>query len=215
MSTITLAMFPLELVVFPTEKLALHIFEDRYVQLIKDCEYEDMTFGIPTYVNKRLEFGTEVRLEKVVKRYPSGAMDIICRGIRIFRIHDFFSVLEPKLYAGGSITILNQISEPPSDLKKMFIKLLREFYNILGIETPEIDDIKVNSYNLSHKIGLTLEQEYDFLQILSENERYKYLIEHLQVLVPAVKTINRTKELIHLNGHFKNFDPLDFTEYGK
>lgn len=215
MSTLTLAMFPLELVVFPQEKLALHIFEERYVQLIQDCENEEITFGIPTYINNKLEYGTEVKLERVVKRYPSGALDIICRGLRIFRINNFYNVLEPKLYAGGSISIINQILEPSSLLKNTFIKLLVDFYEALNMDTPEIDETEIDSYSLSHKVGLTLEQEYEFLQILSENERYKYLISHLSILLPTVKTINRTKELIRLNGHFKNFDPLDFTEYGK
>lgn len=215
MSITTLAMFPLELVVFPQEKLALHIFEERYVQLIRDCEQDKITFGIPTYINNRLEYGTEVTLERIVKRYPSSAMDIICRGRRIFKLNDFYNVLEPKLYAGGSVTFLDQIPETPSLLKNTFIKLLSEFYEALNMETPEINPTQINSYTLNHKIGLTLEQEYDFLQILSENERYKYLIGHLSILLPTVRTINRTKELIRLNGHFKNFDPLDFTEYGK
>lgn len=215
MSTLTLAMFPLELVVFPQEKLALHIFEERYLQLIQDCENEEITFGIPTYINNRLEYGTEVKLERIVKRYPSGALDIICKGLRIFRINNFYNVLESKLYAGGSISIVNQISGPSSLLKNTFIQLLVDFYEALNMDTPEIDETEINSYSLSHKVGFTLEQEYEFLQILSENERYKYLISHLSILLPTVKTINRTKELIRLNGHFKNFDPLDFTEYGK
>jgi len=63
----TLPMFPLELVAFPGEELPLHIFEQRYQQLIEDCEEERVTFGIPTYINKRLEYGTEMELLKVVK----------------------------------------------------------------------------------------------------------------------------------------------------
>ena len=39
-------IFPLNIVVFPGEKLNLHIFEDRYIQLINDCVAEKKAFGI-------------------------------------------------------------------------------------------------------------------------------------------------------------------------
>ena len=71
MTTATLPLFPLELVCFPGEILALHIFEDRYQQLIKDCEQQKITFGIPAYINAEMEYGTEVHLEKIVKRFWS------------------------------------------------------------------------------------------------------------------------------------------------
>lgn len=215
MTTITLPLFPLELVVFPGEELALHIFEDRYQELIRDCEDHGSTFGIPTYQNDTLTYGTEVVLEKVVNRYPSGACDVVCRGLRVFRINNFHNSLETKLYAGGSVTFLEQKNEPDSLLKNTFIELLAEFYKLLNMNTPKINATHLNSYTLSHKIGLTLEEELRFLQIMSENARYQYLINHLKVIIPTVATINRTKSLIRLNGHFKNFDPLDFTDYGK
>ena len=46
-----------------------------------------------------------------------------------------------------------------------------------------------------------------------EADRYIYLIDHLSATIPMVEEINRTRRLIELNGHFKNFNPLDFTDY--
>ena len=50
-----LALFPLQLIVYPGERLPLHIFEKRYQQLITDCENEGIAFGIPSYIDEKLD----------------------------------------------------------------------------------------------------------------------------------------------------------------
>lgn len=209
----TLPMFPLELVAFPGEELALHIFEQRYQQLIEDCEGGKVTFGIPAYINKRLEYGTEMEVLKVVKQYPSGASDIICKGLRVFKLVDFYNRLGDKLYAGGEVQFLDTVHDGTKVLREKFISLLTAFYSELDMQTPAIDARIITSYTLSHKMGLTIEQEYSLLQLGSEKERYEFLIQHLTSILPTIRTVNRTKEIIKLNGHFKNFDPLDFEAY--
>ncbi|MFT5864156.1 MAG: Lon protease-like protein [Flavobacteriales bacterium] len=213
MTTATLPLFPLELVCFPGELLALHIFEDRYQQLIKDCEQEELTFGVPAYINAAMEFGTEVRLEKVVKRYESGASDVLCRGLRVFKLEKFYSVLDTKLYAGGEVMFQANIADGVDLSVQRFRTLLLEFYQTLDLELPAHDPQKMDSFTFTHKLGLTLEQEYEFLKIASESDRYQFLIYHLSRVIPTVKAVNRTKELVRLNGHFKNFNPLDFKGY--
>ena len=53
-------IFPLEIIVYPNEKLNLHIFEDRYKQLISDINKEKKYFGIPPVIkNKIAELTTE------------------------------------------------------------------------------------------------------------------------------------------------------------
>ena len=177
----TLPMFPLELVAFPGEELPLHIFEQRYQQLIEDCEEERVTFGIPTYMNKQLEYGTEMELLKVVKRYPTGACDIICRGLRVFKLVDFYNRLDNKLYAGGIVQFFNTTEDGTETLRQQFIQLLTSFYKELEIPTPAINVQTINTYTLSHKIGLTVGQEYELLQISSERERYEYLLSLIHI----------------------------------
>jgi len=211
--TITLAMFPLELVVFPGESLPLHIFENRYQQLIADCETNHINFGIPAYINGSLNYGTEVRLEMVKKRYSSGASDVICRGLRVFKIAEFYPYYSEKLYAGATVEFLQNTNDALPGQARTFYNLVQRFYEVLGTAGPQINLNEVNSYSFAHKLGLSIEQELHLLQITRESDRYSYLIDHLTATIPVVEQINRTRRLIELNGHFKNFDPLDFTEY--
>ena len=89
-----IGLFPLNLVVFPGERLNLHIFEPRYKQLIKDCLESGSTFGIPSYVLNKTEFGTEVQIEEVTKTYSDGRMDIKTIGISVIEVLDFEKSLE-------------------------------------------------------------------------------------------------------------------------
>ncbi|RMB59477.1 ATP-dependent protease [Dokdonia sinensis] len=213
MITATLPMFPLELVCFPGELLALHIFEDRYQQLIQDCESEKITFGIPAYINNEMLYGTEVSLEKVVKRYETGACDILCRGERVFKMDRFYNVLGDKLYAGADVAFISYVTDGSDISKTKLIDLLKYFYGLLDLELPELPFEEINAFTYAHKMGLSLEQEYEILKITSQSDRYQYLIEHLNAVIPTVRAVNRTKELIQLNGHFKNFNPLDFKKF--
>ena len=211
--TTTLAMFPLEMVVFPEERLALHIFEDRYQQLVNDCEQYEITFGIPAYIEKTLAYGTEVKLVKVDKKYSSGASDVVCEGIRVFKILDFQPTLSDRLYAGAEVQFLDDIKNGTTNQKLLFIKLVLRLYEALQVEAPVFLADEVTSFSFAHKLGLSTEQELKLIKMENEADRYIYLIDHLSATIPMVEEINRTRRLIELNGHFKNFNPLDFTDY--
>mgnify|MGYP000665651429 CR=1 FL=1 len=50
---LTIPMFPLNMVLLPGETKTLHIFEERYKQLISDCLENDAHFGFLLYTKKR------------------------------------------------------------------------------------------------------------------------------------------------------------------
>jgi hypothetical protein len=66
---------------------------------------------------------------------------------------------------------------------------------------------------LAHKMGFSFEQEHELLQLTRESERLAYIQRHLDQTIKVLKQIDRTKALIEMNGHFRNFDPLDFKDY--
>ncbi len=208
-----LALFPLQVVVFPQERLPLHIFEERYKELIDDCTRTGKNFGIPVYFNNRLEYGTEVALQKVVQSYSSGAKDIICKGIRVFRVTNFEHEAPGKPYARGDVEFPRNDDEPDMAQKKQLFDLITELYLHLEVPPPEIEWKSFCSYTLAHKIGLSLQQEYALLKIFSEKKRLEFLINHLTISIPIIQEMNRAKQTIELNGHFRNFDPLDFREF--
>jgi Lon protease-like protein len=205
-----LPLFPLALVVFPGEKLNLHIFEPRYQQLLDDCLEQDCNFGIPAFFNKTLAYGTEMKILKVVRRYDDGRADISCRGQRVFKITSYENPIKGKLYAGGQVEYLENIENPQPSRHRYFLKLVRELYISMNIvQEVEVDEC-LTPWDLGHRIGLSQQQEYELLCIRSEQERERYVIRHLERTIPVLREVERSRELIRQNGHFRHFDALDF-----
>ena len=62
MDFVLLPQFPLQIVVYPNEKLDLHIFEPRYRQLIVEAIAKESTFSIPTHILMLRNYYSEVTL---------------------------------------------------------------------------------------------------------------------------------------------------------
>lgn len=205
-----LPLFPLQSVFFPGETVPLHIFEPRYKQLIQDCRDEAITFGIPVFYDNKLEYGTEVQLVEVVNTYDGGEMDVVCVARQVFRVLSFQPQMEEKLYPGGQVELLEYDFICPSKYKAEVVNKIRQLYAIMELPNVAIDLGKYNSFVLAHKIGLSYEQEYELLKIAKERNRLEYIINHLETTINVLSQVERTRKIIELNGHFKNFDPLDF-----
>lgn len=204
-----LPLFPLKLVAYPGERLNLHIFEPRYRQLIRECEQNSITFGIPTFIeNKVMDFGTEMKLVSVEKKYESGEMDIKTLGVGIFKIHEFYKVAPNKLYSGADIQRLDIDTSSDFLKSQAILKGLEELFRILKInkEVPKEPD-QFQTYDIAHHVGFSLEQEYEFLCIPKERDRQEYMEAHIQRLIPVVKEMERLRKRAEMNGHFKNVIP--------
>lgn len=211
--TPTIVLFPLPSVVFPTEKLPLHVSEPRYQKLIEDCNLAGSTFGVPILMNNELEYGTEVAVEEVVEHYQSGALDVILKGLRVFKLLKVLPEEQGQPFTRGRVEFVNNIENGTEQLRKQYIDLIRELYLHLEIPPPDLDADQINSFTMSHKIGLAQDQEFLLVKLKSEKERFSFLINHLILTIPIVQEMNRTKMTIEMNGHFRDFDPLDFEDY--
>jgi hypothetical protein len=203
-------LFPLQSIFFPGETVPLHIFEDRYKQLINDCREEAITFGIPVFINNKMEYGVEVQLVEVVNTYETGEMDVVCVARQVFRLLSFERTIPGKLYAGGIVKLVEYDYEASIEKKQTIINGIHQLYAIMDVPFKELNVSEFNSFTLAHKIGLSFEQEYQLLQIPKENDRLNFISIHLTSTITVLSEVERTKKIIELNGHFKNFDPLDF-----
>lgn len=208
-----LAIFPLQLIVFPGEQVNLHIFELRYRHLFNELRNQpQLTFGIPPVINNEIYLlGTRLKLIDVVKEYETGEMDVITEGIDAFTIHE---IKDPKtanecVYA--EIELLD--NNPEYDLLQF--QRLENLYDDFQSLMPEQKVIKtINpssfSFQIAHYIGLNEQQKIELLSIESEEERQETLIQHLQTIIPSMQSIRETQERIIANGHFKNLDSFKF-----
>lgn len=205
-----LPLFPLQLVVFPEERLNLHIFEPRYKQLIQECQEKANTFGIPAYIDgKVMEFGTEVKLLKIEKEYPNGEMDIRTQGVGIFKIEEFYRTAPGKLYSAAEVErVAFEQDKGDFILAEEIVEIIRELFTIFNVQKdiPE-KAVDFHSYDWAHHIGLTLEQEYQLLRLNGETERQQFIKAHLEAILPKVKEVEAIRQKAQMNGHFKDIIP--------
>lgn len=210
--TVKLPIFPLQLVVFPGEQLNLHIFEERYRQLIQDAEQDGITFCVPTVHEEGiLPIATEVKLVEVVNRYPSGELDVRTRGERIFFLEDYWKTLGSKLYPGGQCRLLDVETEEDPTVNAELIDLTRSIYRELDIDKvlPEAS-AGFRTYDIGHYVGLTLPQEYELLTLRRADARQRYLLDHLRSIRPELQQSKKIQDRALMNGHFKELVPPEW-----
>ena len=198
-------IFPLSLVVYPGEALNLHIFEPRYKQLITDCFAEGKPFGIPVVLKKGMaEMGTLVEITEVVNVYEDGKMDIKTKGLSIFTMLEVTNTIPDKLYSGAVVSYPeNETKTQPFISFKILdsVYILHRLLNVTKNFNKKVSEIL--SYDMAHHAGLSLDEEYELLALLKEEQRLEYLRRHLEKVIPVVAGMEQLKEKIELNGHYK------------
>lgn len=208
-----LPIFPLKLVVFPGERVNLHIFEDRYKQLIQESEAAQRSFGMPIHINDKLmDVGTELALVAVRKRYEDGRMDITCEGRRRFKVLEVHNPLAGKLYAGAEVEWLaagDRLGDVTQNVA--ILRLMKRLFQLLRIDKPlPSQPTDLQMYDIGHLVGLSVQQEYHLLTLDSELARQQFVRAHLESLIPTIEEMEQLKERVQLNGHFKNVLPPKF-----
>ncbi len=209
MQTVFLPLFPLRLVAYPGEELNLHIFEPRYKQLISECEEKGTTFGIPAYIDDKVQtIGTEIQLVSVDKHYPKGEMDIRTRGVGLFKINEFFAQVENRLYTGAEVERISFDTQGDFLKNEKILEYLSELYNILQIRKPLPENTtSFHTYDIAHLVGFSLQQEYELLCITNEQNRQDYMLQHMERLLPMAREMEELRRKVQMNGHFKNILP--------
>lgn len=195
---LTIPMFPLNMVLLPGETKTLHIFEERYKQLVADCLDNEAHFGIPFMHQKSIgDYGIEVKISNVIKLYENGEMDIAIEAIRVFKIIEFSKVLTPKLYGAGIIQFEEEIIEKPShllqELTKEYMWVSQE--NIIPIDAFD----NSNVYGIARLLDLSAPEKYELIKAKSAINKEEYLKPKIKLFIHLIKTENELKSKFVLN----------------
>jgi Lon protease-like protein len=207
-------IFPLGIVVYPGESLNLHIFEPRYKQLINECYTGKKPFGIPTVIDKRVQdYGTVVRIKEITTVHDNGEMDIKTEGEKVFRVLEVIKEIPDKLYSGAIVNYPTNHETGSAEVMRRLLSTVKELHKLLKVDKNfKKSEEELNSYDLAHHVGFSLQEEYEFLNLLHERQRQEYLKRHLTKVIPLVAEMENLKEKVKLNGHFKNLSAFNFEE---
>ena len=201
-------LFPLSLVVYPEEPLPLHIFEPRYKTMIADAVEDRGEFGIVLVSDGVMApVGCLVVVKQRVKEYDGGEFDIIVEGVRKFQLND---PVDGMPYMRCQPTWLE---EDADDLdSNMLERVITQHMRLLELAGRTVrpalyQDVEYVSYVIARNAGLDVNQKQHVLELLSENDRISYLVEHMGSFIPQVEEIESLRKKVQSNGHFQDFPP--------
>ncbi len=194
-------MFPLSVVLFPRTQLPLHIFEDRYKDMIGDAIRKQTEFGVVLAAEKGVvNIGCSAVVEEVTNRYPDGRLDVVTIGVRRFEI---LALDTEKEYLRGKVSFFNDEDTglASEELKKRVAEgyeQLREFSGGEPAPEPEWSDPQL-SFQLAQLIP-DLEFRQQLLMTRSENSRIEKLADFLPVHLANQRRIAHARQVAPRNG---------------
>ena len=199
-----LPLFPLQLVVFPRTQLPLHIFEERYKEMVSAAIRDRSEFGIVLAKEDGIvNAGCTVAVEKVITEYPDGRLDVMTQGRHRFEI---LYINQEKSFLQGQVDFFDD--EPaetvPAELKEKAIRSYREFSENAEkrSEAASIDEMLDDaqlSFHMAQGVP-DLDLQSRILRSRSEAERLQQLTEYWQQQLPRMKETARMRVLAPTNG---------------
>ncbi|WP_180538632.1 LON peptidase substrate-binding domain-containing protein [Nevskia soli] len=196
-----LPLFPLQLVVFPRTSLPLHIFEDRYKEMVDEAIRDHSEFGIVLAKEDGIvNAGCTVYVDKVLTRYPDGRLDIVTQGFRRFELLD---INQERAFLRGTVEFFDDDleAEPAPELKQTAIARYQEL--AAAGEKRANDDAVLNDAQLSFQLAQAvpdLDFQNQLLRSRSETERLQQLNRFLEHHIPRVRQRTRMRQLAPRNG---------------
>ena len=195
-----LGLFPLGIVLLPTERVPLHIFELRYQELIGECLEDDREFGLVFAGDDGVRaVGTRAAVLEVLDRFPDGRLNVVVEGRERFRIVEetsgrsfFTATVEPF----ADEEVLSQRADRERAL---------ELYRALGrvvdqpVEEPDLDS-GVLSFELAARVDFGPERKQTLLELQSEPERLKVVCDLLERAAEAITLERALAEVASKNG---------------
>jgi len=188
-------LFPLNVVLMPGAPLPLHIFEERYKQMIGECLEEDKEFGmVLSDESGTREVGCTARIVEVLERFEDGRMNILVEGSRRFRLNN---ILTGKPYYVGEVEYIEEEPERDEEIESLARECVSLLERVVKAATGGSVGIEIEPpyQNLSFAIAGRIDFESEVRQQILELPTEKERLERLKVLLErAAERLERERE---------------------
>jgi len=202
-----IGLFPLDLVLVPTEHVPLNIFEDRYKELVRESIERDEEFGIVLMRGSvdMHHIGTRAAVSEVLQVLPDGRMHIVVEG------GDRFHVLEvdhQRAFATGTVEEVTDQDDPPDpgDLDRA-LETYRQIQETIGTpgEPPDRDSPLLDFELVAH-VDFSTVNKQELLELTSPRLRFARLTVLLDRALEALVLEQELRQRAHGNGKVTPFD---------
>jgi Lon protease-like protein len=194
-------LFPLDVVLFPGTPLPLHIFEERYKEMIGECLLEKTGFGVVRAQREGLAvIGCIARIVRVLHEYEDGRLDILCDGGDRFEIEQLdnsrsFLQAEVDLFTDDGV-------EATRKSREECLALHFEVLELAGVEhlPAHVDLDAPIAFQLAWALPSDLGFKQQLLNVRSDAERTHLLCEFYKTMLPKLRVGATANRVAATNG---------------
>jgi Lon protease-like protein len=193
-------LFPLGLVALPGELVPLHIFEERYKQMMNECLESEREFGIVWMSDDGLrEIGCACEIERVLEQLDDGRMNILTRGTRPFRVLERQGHLA---YPAGVVEFLSdEAEEPDVDAAEAAHATYADLVRRATDREPQDDELEqMDAYGMAATVDFGLDAKQGLLDLRSENARLKLVTRLFRAATKRLDFVDRAQARARSNG---------------
>jgi Lon protease-like protein len=196
-----LGLFPLELVLVPTERVPLHIFEPRYKELIGECVEHGGEFGIVLTKGSGdvHHVGTRARVSEVLQVLPDGRMHVVVTGGDRFRL---LEIDHGSSYDTGTVEGLEDESDPAeaADVERVLETFKRLQRTIGAPGEPPDSSSALFDFEVVARVEFGTARKQELLELTSPRVRMARLGVYLEHALEALELDHALRRRAHGNG---------------
>ncbi len=201
-----IALFPLDVVLFPGVPLPLHIFEERYKEMIGECLAGELHFGVVRAQREGLAIvGCTASVARVLRTHADGRLDVLCEGKRRFEIEQLDN---SRAFLQAEVDFFDdEPAETPMEASREeraeCVALHLEVLALAGIgrETYALDLDRALSFELAWELPADLGFKQALLSSRSDRERTSMLRSFYQEILPKLRMGAQGRAASSRNGH--------------
>ena len=186
--------------------MPLHIFEERYKQMVNECLQSESEFGmVLSDESGTRRVGCTAKIVELVERYEDGRMLILVEGSRRFKLN---SILTGKPYYVGDVEYLEEESEE-EDVTALAEECIALLERVVEAATEGSVGIEIKppyrnlSFAIAGRIEFDLEARQQILELTSEEERLRKVKDLLSAAAERLEREQRAREKAQKNGHLR------------
>lgn len=196
-----IGLFPLALVLTPTERVPLHIFEPRYTELIRECIASGEAFGLLLEdQDGRREVGTLAEVREVVHVFADGRMNIVVEGKTRLRV---VAWTDGRSYPTAEVEPLedDDAMSPDAETSEQALALFRRLAVIADADVDEPDGSSGSlAFEIAAHVDFGSQPKQELLELRSEPDRLRRLTELLEQALAAMTREREIRERAATNG---------------